>query len=496
MTYRSTVLTVVALLAVMLPWAASHAADVPAKKRPNIVIILADDLGAKDLGYTGSTFYETPNIDALSKKGMVFNSAYSTCPVCSPSRASIMTGKYPARVGVTDYIGGPQPAVAATRPIYKDRLLPAPYNVQLALEETTVAEAFREAGYTTLCAGKWHLGGPKFSPEKQGFDEAFEAPDLPRVRDGGAKTASGTEASGVQLAHLVAQWIAKQPADGKPFFAYFASHDPHIPLRPTKADLAYFEAKRAKLKLADEFKPDGASNVRQTQANPVYAAIMKALDDEVGIVVKQLEDQKLLDNTIIVFASDNGGLSTAEGTPTANVPLRAGKGWAYEGGIRVPLIAVVPGVTKPGSTSDQRVILGDLFPTLLAACDLPLRPKDHLDAISILPALRGENLRDRPLFWHYPHYGNQGGSPFSSIREGDWKLIVFHDTRQGVELYNEAADPSETKNLAAEQPDRVASMRAQLEAWKKEVGAVDASPKKPAANVDNSKQPQTSQTGE
>jgi arylsulfatase A-like enzyme len=458
------------------------AADAPAVRRPNVIVILADDLGAKDLGYAGSTFYETPNIDALAKKGMVFNSAYSTCPVCSPSRASLLTGKYPQRVGVTDYIGGPQPAVAATRPIYKDRLLPAPYNVQLALEETTIAEAFREAGYATLCAGKWHLGGPKFSPQKQGFDEAFDAPDLPRVRDGGAEATDATDSSGVRLAHLVAEWIAKQPAGGKPFFAYFPTHDPHIPLRPTKADLAYFEAKRARLNLTDEFKRDGASNVRQTQANPVYAAIIKALDDEVGIVVKQLEEQKLLDNTIIIFASDNGGLSTAEGTPTSNVPLRAGKGWAYEGGIRVPLFAIVPGVTKPGSTSDQRTILADLFPTLLAACDLPLRPKDHLDAISILPALRGEKLPPRDLFWHYPHYGNQGGSPFSAIRSGDWKLIAFHDPRQGMELYNLSTDPYETKNLAASESERVASLQKTLDAWKKSVGAVDASAKKPAAS--------------
>ncbi len=451
----------------------SSAADATAQRKPNVLLIVADDLGWRDLGYAGSTFYESPHIDALSRRGAVFTSAYAACPVCSPSRAALMTGRYPARVGVTNYIGGPQPRQAATRPLYRDRLLPAPYREQLALEETTIAETFRDAGCATLCAGKWHLGGRKFSPEQQGFEETMEVTRQAR-RAPPAASGAAAEPSGVGLAQRAAAWIADQSTSGKPFFLYFASHDPHIPLRPAPADVAYFEAKRARLKLTDEFAPEGASSVRQSQSHAVYAATIKALDDAVGILVQQLEAQALLDDTIIVFTSDNGGLSTAEGTPTSNTPLRGGKGWAYEGGIRVPLIASIPGVTRPGQMCDARATSTDLFPTLMSASGLPPRPNDHLDGVDLVPALRNDKLADRPLFWHYPHYGNQGGSPFSAIRSGDWKLIAFHDPEQAAELFNMAADPGETKSLTVEQPDRVAVLHRALEEWKHSVGAVDA----------------------
>ena len=434
-------------------------------KRPNVVIILADDLGARDLGCTGSTFYETPNIDALSKRGTVFTNAYSACPVCSPTRAAIMTGRYPARVGVTDYIGGPQPAVAATQPKYRDRLLPAEYHEQLPPKEITIAEALRENGYATLCAGKWHLGGRKFPPTKQGFDEAF---DFTKPDDAG-------DYPGIRLAKASADWIAKQPAE-KPFFLYYASHDPHIPLRPPESALEYFRAKRERLELTDEFAPEGKSKVRLTQADPVYAAVIKMLDDAVGIVIAQLEKQNLLDNTIIIFTSDNGGVSTSEGWPTSNAPLRSGKGWAYEGGIRVPMFAIVPGASKPGTTIDTRAMSIDLMPTVLAACGLAAQP--NIDGANLLPALNGKELPDRPLFWHYPHYGNQGGQPFSSIRDGNLKLIVFHDPRVQPEFYDLSTDPNETRNRASTEPQKVEVLRAKLIAWKKEAGAVDATPQK------------------
>jgi arylsulfatase A-like enzyme len=240
--------------------------------------------------------------------------------------------------------------------------------------------------------------------------------------------------------------------------------------------IKYFEVKREKLGLKDEFAPDGDAKVRQAQAHAVYAAMVKTMDDAVGIVVRQLESQGLLDDTIIVLTSDNGGVSTAEGHPTSNAPLRAGKGWAYEGAVRVPLIVVAPSITRAGSTSDTRAISMDLFPTLLAACGLAPRPNDPLDGVNLLPALRGEKLPDRPLFWHYPHYGNQGGSPFSAVRSGDWKLISFHDPKQGMELYNLANDPSEKQDLAADEPDKLRALGEMLDKWKQSVGALDAKP--------------------
>jgi arylsulfatase A-like enzyme len=459
---------------------ASFAADV--YRQPNVVFFLADDLGWRDFGYTGSTFYETPNIDALAARGCVFTNAHSACPVCSPSRAALMTGRYPARVGITDYIGGPQPKVAATQPRFKNRaLLPAPYRTELPLEEITVGEAFKEAGYSTFYAGKWHLGRTGRLPDSQGFDTSFGsaggvtqsgyfAPYGPAL---GIADAPAGEHIDLRLAHETANWIAKQSGD-KAMLAWFSLYDPHVPLMAPPETVKYFEAKRERLGLKDEFAPEGKSQVRLTQSHAVYAAMVKTMDDAVGIVVKQLEKQNLLDNTVIIFTSDNGGLSTAEGAPTSNLPLRAGKGWAYQGGVRVPLIVIAPGITKPGLKCETQTTSTDLFPTLLAACGLAARPKDHIDGIDLTPALSGKPLPDRPLFWHYPHYGNQGGQPFSAIRKGDWKLIAFHDASQGIELYDLAADPGEKNNLAKQHLAKAAELHADLDAWKASVKAIDA----------------------
>lgn len=480
-------LTLMAIAHLSVPTSAADAP--PAKRRPNVVVVfVADDLGARDLGYAGSTFYESPNIDALAKRGAVFSSAYAACPVCSPTRAALMTGRYPARVGVTNYIGGPQPDEAATRPIYKDRLLPAPYTEQLPLEQTTVAEAFKEAGYATFFAGKWHLGRERFYPDKQGFKTTVGASHRGHPGKGGyfspyhVPLSPGPEGEhlDLRLADEAAQWIGKQSSE-KPFLLWMSWYDVHTPLVAPAETVKYFETKRQRLGLEDQFAKEGQSKLRLNQSHAVYAAMIKTMDDAVGVVVKQLESQNLLDDTVIVFTSDNGGVATAEGWPTSNAPLRAGKGWAYEGGIRVPQIAVIPGVTRAGQTCAAPTISTDVFPTLLAACELPPRKADHVDGVNLLPALRAEALPDGSLFWHYPHYGNQGGSPFSAIRAGDWKLIAFHDPTKRSELYHLAADPGETKDLAAEQPERAASLRQMLDQWKKSVGALDATPHKPQA---------------
>jgi arylsulfatase A-like enzyme len=472
------------LIAIGAPAATLAAEPATPPRRPNVVVFVADDLGARDLGYTGSTFYESPHIDALAKRAAMFTSAYAACPVCSPTRASLMTGKYPQRVGITDWIGAAQPAEAATRATYNDRLLPAPYKEQLALEETTVGEAFKAAGYATFFAGKWHLGREPYYPDKQGFDVTFGAGHQGNPGKGGyfspyqvpLSPGPDGEHLDLRLAGEAAQWI-KARDGAKPFLVWMSWYDVHTPLMAPPATVKYFEAKRHRLNLADDFGAEGKSKLRLTQSHAIYAAMIKTMDDAVGVVIKQLDDQKLLDDTIILFTSDNGGVATSEGWPTSNLPLRAGKGWAYEGGVRVPMFAIVPGVTRAGQTCETRAISMDIFPTLLAACGLAQRPKDHLDGVNLLPALKGEPFPDRPLFWHYPHYGNQGGTPFSAVRSGDWKLIVFHDPRQGVELYNVSADPGEKTNLAASEADRVAALRKTLDAWKRDVGAIDASAK-------------------
>ena len=470
---------------VLIASSVSSAADAsPAKRRPNVVVFLADDLGWRDLGYAGSTFYESPNIDALAKRGTVFTQAYAAGPVCSPTRAAILTGRYPARVGVTDWIGGPQPEEARKLPRWNVKpMLPAAYKEQLPLEDVTIAEAMREAGYATCFLGKWHLGGPKFHPTLQGFDASIGATQRGSPAKNGyfapyndfIELSPGPvgEHLDLRLANEASTWIGKRDGE-KPFFLYFSLFDVHTPLMAPAETIRHFEDKKAKLGLSDDFAKEGESKLRSNHAHTTYAAMVKTMDDCVGIVTRQLESQGLLDDTIIVFTSDNGGVSTAEGWPTSNAPLRAGKGWPYEGGVRVPLLLVAPGISKPGTTSDVLAISTDLFPTLLAACGVAPREKDHVDGISLLPAVRGETSTDRPLFWHYPHYGNQGGSPYSAIRSGDWKLIAFHETKHPAELYNLAHDPHENQNVAESNEPRVKEMLTALNAWKQSVGAVDA----------------------
>jgi arylsulfatase A-like enzyme len=472
-----------AMCAAASPGLAAEPATKPART-PNVVVFLADDLGVRDLGYCGSTFYESPNIDALAKRGCVFTHAYSAGPVCSPTRAALMTGRYPARVGVTDWIGGPQPDEAKTLPRWKGKpVVPAAYNEHLALEETTLGEAMHDAGYATCFLGKWHLGGPKFYPDKQGFDTVIGTTPYGSPGKGGyfspyrveLPAGPAGEHLDLRLANEAASWIG-QREKARPFFLYFALYDVHTPLMAPPKTIEYFEAKRKQANLADEFGREGESKLRLNQAHATYAAMVKTMDDAVGVVMKELESQKLLDDTIIIFTSDNGGVATAEGWPTSNAPNRAGKGWAYEGGVRVPMLVIAPGITKAESSSDAPAISTDLFPTVLALCGHPARPKDHVDGVSLLPALRNESLLERPLFWHYPHYGNQGGSPYSAIRSGGWKLIAFHNVAQEMELYDLKSDPGETKNLAAAEPERVAALRKTLDDWKRDVRAVDATP--------------------
>jgi arylsulfatase A-like enzyme len=438
------------LLTGLLTATITHAAENP--PRPNIVFILADDMGSADPGFCGSTFYETPRLDRLASEGMRFTQAYAACPVCSPTRTALMTGRWPARVGITDYIPGGR----------FGKLFPAPFLHALPHEEVTIAEAMRAAGYKTGMYGKWHLGNEGFLPDSQGFDES----------DCGPK---GGGFAGVERADPVTSGAIGflERHHKEPFFLYLPHDLPHTPLLAREQLLAKYETKAAGLKHAESarFRPEHDRQDRRIQDHAVYAAMMEDFDTQVGRVLDKLDELKLSERTIVIFTSDNGGLSTSEGSPTSNAPLRAGKGWLYEGGVRVPLVVRWPGVVKPGSTCDVPVITTDWFPTILAACGLVSQPERHCDGVSLVPLLKQSGtLAARPLYWHYPHYGNQGGVPSGSIRDGDWKLIEFFED-QHVELFNLASDPLEQHDLAPRQPAKVDALREKLLAWRGEVAA-------------------------
>lgn len=448
---------------------AAHGAE-----RPNIVVILADDLGAHDLGCYGSTFYDTPNLDRMARDGMKFTQAYASCPVCSPTRASLMTGRWPQRTGITDYIGAAQPG-KWKRPT---RMLPAPYSEQLALEETTLPEVLKTAGYATMHAGKWHLGGEKFYPEHQGYDvnmggidrggpyggkKYFSPYGNPRLPDG---------PDGEHIADRLAAECGKfiEANKDRPFFVSFCLYDVHTPLM-AKAELVKKYEERAKKLPAARWGQEGERKVRLTQDYPVYAAMVETMDGAVGAVLAKLDALGLSGKTLVIFTSDNGGLSTSEGWPTSNEPLRAGKGWLYEGGVREPMIARWPGRIRNGTINDRVVITSDIFSTVVEAVGLdPV--KSAQDGVSFLPTLLGRSQPSRPaIYWHYPHYGNQGGFPGGAMRDGDWKLIERYETGE-FELYDLAADPSERTNLARRDPARLGTMSARLAAWRRDVGAL------------------------
>jgi arylsulfatase A-like enzyme len=439
----------------------------------NIVMIVADDLGATDLGCFGSTFYETPRLDALAASGTKLTAAYSTCPVCSPTRASIMTGRYPQRTGITDYIGGGNQPDTWTR---NTRLLPAPYAKRLSLKERTIAESLRDAGYETLLAGKWHLGNKRHLPTDQGFDvnkggynagsprSYFSPYKNPHLRDG-----PHGEHLPMRLADEACRFMAAN-AD-RPFFVCLMLYSVHVPLQAPPTLIEKYQAKATGLPSSGpESAREGNTQVRLVQNHPTYAAMVESMDSAVGVVLERLKRLELDDNTVIVFTSDNGGLATAQGRPTSNRPLRAGKGWLYEGGIRVPTIVRWPGVTKAGGVCETPMASVDYFPTFLQAAGRAAETQHPLDGVNIVPLLRGEAMADRPLFWHYPHYGNQGGRPGGAVRDGQWKLIEWYEDG-AIELYDLAADPSETKNLADAQSDIATKMSKALATWRSEVGA-------------------------
>jgi arylsulfatase A-like enzyme len=451
-----------------------------ADRPPNIVVFLVDDLGQRDLGCYGSTFYETPHIDRLAADAMKFTQAYSNCPVCSPTRASLMTGRYPQRCGITDYINNSrsnQPE-GWTR---NTKLLPAPYEDHLALDERTIAEELRDAGYATFFAGKWHMGREGFFPTDQGFDvnkggRSWGAPKSYFSPYGNPNLSDGApgESLTLRLGEEACEFI--ETSRDRPFLVYLSFYSVHTPLQGPERLVEKYDAKAAKLESTDaKWGKEHANKVRLVQDHPTYAAMVEETDNAVGLVLDKLKELGLTDNTIVLFTSDNGGLSTSEAFSTSNVPLRAGKGWMYEGGIRVASIFRWPGVIKAGSECATPIISFDYFPTLLDAAGKKMNSDCQIDGVSIMPLLRGEKIADRALFWDYPHYGNQGGSPASAVRDGKLKLIEWRED-DSVELYDVVADPSETKNLASHETETVERLRQLLHAWRKSVGAKTPKP--------------------
>ncbi len=451
-----------------------------AERPPNIVVFLVDDLGATDLGCFGSKFYETPNVDRLAREGMRFTAAHSACPVCSPTRASILTGRYPQRTGITDYInpkGANQPA-SWTR---NTRLLPAKYSDHLKLKERTIAEELHDVGYATFFAGKWHLGGTGFLPTDQGFDinkggldwgspKSYYSPYRNPLLSDGPRGESLT----LRLADETCKFIGANR--DRPFFAYLSFYSVHLPLQATKEGIAKYEAKVAKLPADEqEFGRERESKWRLVQKHPTYAAMVEETDRAVGKVLEKLDELKLADNTLVIFTSDNGGLATAEGCPTSNLPLRAGKGWMYEGGIRVPTIVRWPGVARAGTACDTPIISMDYFPTLLEAAGRSMASEKPIDGVSIVSLLHGRSAQERILYWDYPHYGNQGGAPASAVRDGKWKLIEWREDG-ALELYDLDADPSEKHNLAKAEPKIATTLHESLAKWRQEVKAKPPTP--------------------
>jgi arylsulfatase A-like enzyme len=458
----------------------SLAAESPGD-RPNFMFILVDDLGYMDIGANNpKTFYETPNVDQLAREGVRFSNGYAANPVCSPTRYSIMTGKYPSRVDATNFFAGKR----------EGRFKPAPLNDRMPLSEVTVAEALKEAGYRTAFFGKWHLGpNEDFWPERQGFDvnigghvrgmprSYFSPYSNPRLGDG---------LKGEHLTKRLTDEVIRQIGEFKddPFLCYLAFYTVHTPLQAPKALVANYRKKAEALAGQPEFADEEQvwpnakqRRVRILQKHATYAAMVESMDTAVGRVVDRLKELDLYDNTVICFTSDNGGLSTSEGSPTSNLPLRGGKGWLYEGGIREPFLIRAPGVTKTNTVCDTPVISTDFYPTMLDLAGVSLKPDQHLDGQSLVPLLKGDKTLDRDaLFWHYPHYSNQGGIPGGAIRVGDYKLIERFENGR-AHLYNLKADIGERNDLAVTMPDQVAVMRSKLHAWYKDVDAKYLQPK-------------------
>lgn len=469
----------------VVPLTFDAAAKVGAERPPNVILFLADDLGWSDLNCYGSEFHETPHLDGLAAAGVKFLDAYAACTVCSPTRAAAMTGKYPARLHLTTYIPGHHyRSVPATA-----KLARPDWTQRLEQEEVTIAEVLRDAGYRTAHVGKWHLtprpdpgnAGPEddaafneYSPATQGFQKVIGADVFgsyyhpygkgARAQAFAAKGKPGeykTDRLAAEAVAIVEEWKEES------FFLYFSFYNVHTPIEGREDLVAYYEKKLDASPL-----PEDAPH-----RNPAYAAMLHSLDEAVGRVLVKIAELGLAEDTVVLFSSDNGGLSHRGGeltNITRNDPLRRGKGSAYEGGTRVPLIVKWPGVTPAGHICTEPVCTIDFYPTILDIIDVfgDAAHNAKIDGTSLVPLLEdpAAGLSRDALYWHHPHYHPGGDSPYGAIRHGDWKLIEFYED-MNVELYNLRADLGEAANLAESEPGRVAELREKLHAWRSAVNA-------------------------
>lgn len=436
--------------------------------QPNIIFILADDLGWKDLGCYGNKFTETPNIDKLAEGGIRFTDAYAACPVCSPTRASIMTGKYPARLQLTNYIKG-------ERTDKNSPVLPANWKPYLEVQEITIAELLKTKGYSTGMVGKWHLGNEdSMAPWSQGFDytrmigkNGLDYYNYSIFLDSYKNefTDNGTEYLTDKLTEYGVEFI-RQNAQ-KPFFLYMAYSAPHVFIVPRGDKL-----KKYMLKYGNS----------EEKFNPYYSAMVESLDNGVGQIMQSLKEQGLLENTLVIFTSDNGGLGLDElgPIPTNMAPLRKWKGHIYEGGTRIPSIINWPGKIVSGTVSEFYFSTIDYLPTLCEITGISEIPK-NVDGESLLPLLLNpekQTAQNRPLFWHYPHFSNQMGRPAGSVRVGNFKLVELYESGN-LELYNLKDDIPEANNLAESMKTKTTEMYKLLTDWRKSVDA-----QMPVANPD------------
>jgi len=418
-----------------------------ASEAPNILLVLADDLGWADLACYGNPYHETPNLDELATQGMRFTDAYAAAAICSPTRASLMTGKYPGRLGLTDWIKGR---------VYPEKPLQCPTpNQYLPLEETTIAEAMQKAGYRTYMLGKWHLGNIPYYPEKQGFDEVLMSTHAGSPKSYFSPYQRGPITDGPEGEYLTdrltseALTMLKSQPTGQPWFMYLSYCSVHGPVQSKVKTQAKYKAKGRKGKWG----------------NPVFAAMLDHLDENVGRMMQYLDESGLARNTVVIFYSDNGGKATSQH------PLRGNKGQQYEGGIRVPLIVRYPGHIRAGATCNVPVTSPDFYPTLLEIAGAKPMPEQHKDGVSLMPLFKGGKIDRDAVYFHYPHYCLQHkGYPSSVIRRGQYKLIQFFEDDR-MELYDLEKDIGEENNLFEKKPEIAKQLQVQLLAWQKDVGA-------------------------
>lgn len=488
----------------------------PQPVRPNVIFFLVDDLGWSDVGCFGSSFYETPNIDKLADEGMRFTQAYAACHVSSPTRASIMTGRYPASINLTDWLPG-----RGNHPF--QRLLNNVTVQQLPPNEETIAETLRSNGYKTAIIGKWHIGTGEYGPLKRGFDihipsqyevgwpRGYHYPFRMNGYDGNPGEYLTDRLTDEALSYI------EQNAEN-PFFLYMAHFAVHDPVQGRKDLVEKYRKKLLSMPECDsdryilegnpddknplsrkqldelmktedyrEYKvlPGRTVKIKQRQDNIEFAAMVESMDESLGRIVSKLSELGIEQNTIVIFVSDNGGMSAAnlnnpkrvinpneldKEFPTSNLPLRGSKGWMYEGGIRVPMVVKYPGVTRGGTVCETPVVSNDFYSTIVEMTDAEVPKGKTTEGVSIVPLLKNKKIKDRPLFWHFPHYSNHGmQSPGGAVRYGNYKLIEYFENNT-VQLFNLKEDIGEQNDISKTEPKVAERLRKMLHSWRKKIG--------------------------